>query len=398
MEKIKKKVYNMSLKKSLIYIFILFVICTAILSVATIFISVRIQRHVLDSRTLSFEVKNESIDLSKAQFYEITEQYEWSALTVKQMILYYGSIVGMAILIVIYVLAGGLLAGNIYYKIKLKKPLEMLKKGISNITEGNLDFTINYICNDELGLLCGAVEKMVQELIDDKKRIWLLLDDRRTINASISHDLGTPITVIKGYLEFLKKNLSQQYITNKMLIETLDNMYQATGRMERYIESVRNVQKIDEIEIFVKEENIAQIFVEIENDFKKLAEQYGRKLIISNCFEKEIVYMDKIQFFRVMENIVMNALRYAAHLVIIEATQVKNYLRISVKDDGPGFSQEDIDKATKLFYTKSKDEKNMGLGLYISKLLCEKQGGKLFIRNSETGGGEIIVQIKMKVD
>lgn len=388
----------MSLKKSLIYIFILFVICTAILSVATIFISVRIQRHVLDSRTLSFEVKNESIDLSKAQFYEITEQYEWSALTVKQMILYYGSIVGMAILIVIYVLAGGLLAGNIYYKIKLKKPLEMLKKGISNITEGNLDFTINYICNDELGLLCGAVEKMVQELIDDKKRIWLLLDDRRTINASISHDLGTPITVIKGYLEFLKKNLSQQYITNKMLIETLDNMYQATGRMERYIESVRNVQKIDEIEIFVKEENIAQIFVEIENDFKKLAEQYGRKLIISNCFEKEIVYMDKIQFFRVMENIVMNALRYAAHLVIIEATQVKNYLRISVKDDGPGFSQEDIDKATKLFYTKSKDEKNMGLGLYISKLLCEKQGGKLFIRNSETGGGEIIVQIKMKVD
>lgn len=398
MEKIKKKVYNMSLKKSLIYIFILFVICTAILSVATIFISVRIQRHVLDSRTLSFEVKNESIDLSKAQFYEITEQYEWSALTVKQMILYYGSIVGMAILIVIYVLAGGLLAGNIYYKIKLKKPLEMLKKGISNITEGNLDFTINYICNDELGLLCGAVEKMVQELIDDKKRIWLLLDDRRTINASISHDLGTPITVIKGYLEFLKKNLSQQYITNKMLIETLDNMYQATGRMERYIESVRNVQKIDEIEIFVKEENIAQIFVEIENDFKKLAEQYGRKLIISNCFEKEIVYMDKIQFFRVMENIVMNALRYAAHLVIIEAAQVKNYLRISVKDDGPGFSQEDIDKATKLFYTKSKDEKNMGLGLYISKLLCEKQGGKLFIRNSETGGGEIIVQIKMKVD
>lgn len=388
----------MSLKKSLIYIFILFVICTAILSVATIFISVRIQRHVLDSRTLSFEVKNESIDLSKAQFYEITEQYEWSALTVKQMILYYGSIVGMAILIVIYVLAGGLLAGNIYYKIKLKKPLEMLKKGISNITEGNLDFTINYICNDELGLLCGAVEKMVQELIDDKKRIWLLLDDRRTINASISHDLGTPITVIKGYLEFLKKNLSQQYITNKMLIETLDNMYQATGRMERYIESVRNVQKIDEIEIFVKEENIAQIFVEIENDFKKLAEQYGRKLIISNCFEKEIVYMDKIQFFRVMENIVMNALRYAAHLVIIEAAQVKNYLRISVKDDGPGFSQEDIDKATKLFYTKSKDEKNMGLGLYISKLLCEKQGGKLFIRNSETGGGEIIVQIKMKVD
>lgn len=387
----------MSLRKSLICIFIIFVICTAILSIATIFVSVKIQRYVLDSRTLSFEVNNESVDLSKKQFYEIEEKYEWSSLTVKQKILYYGSITGMTIFIIIYILAGGLLAGNIYYKIKLKKPLEMLKNGIDNIAEGNLDFSINYLCNDELGLLCGAVEKMVQELIDDKKRIWLLLDDRRTINASISHDLGTPITVIKGYLEFLKKNLSQQYITKKVLTETLDNMYQATRRMERYIESVRDIQKIDEIEMFFKQENIADIFIEMESDFEKLAKQYGKKLIVSNSFDNT-VYIDKIQFFRVMENIVTNALRYAENLVIIKSSQVKDYLRICVIDDGPGFTKEDINQATKLFYTKSKNDKNMGLGLYISKVLCEKQGGKLFIRNSKTGGGEIIVQIKRKVD
>lgn len=357
--------------------------------------SVKIQRYVLDSRTLSFEINDEDIGSLDEQFYEINEQYQWSELTPKQMLLYYGSIAGMAIFIIVYILVGGLLAGNIYYKFKLKKPLVMLKSGISNITEGNLDFSINYSCNDELGLLCGAVGKMVQELIDDKKRIWLLLDDRRTINASISHDLGTPITVIKGYLEFLKKNLYEQNLTKKLLIDTLDNMDQATGRMERYIESVRNIQKIDEIQILLKEESIVSILRELENDFKKLAERYSKKLIVSNCFEG-IVCIDKIQFFRVMENIVINSLRYANHLVIIETSQVKNYLRICLKDDGPGFSPEDIEKATKLFYTKSRNEKNMGIGLYISKLLCEKQGGKLFIKNSETGGGEIIVQIKVK--
>lgn len=395
MEKIKKKLHNMSLKKSLICVFIVFVICTAVLSIATIFVSVKIQRYVLDSRTLSFEINDEDIGSLDEQFYEINEQYQWSELTPKQMLLYYGSIAGMAIFIIVYILVGGLLAGNIYYKFKLKKPLVMLKSGISNITEGNLDFSINYSCNDELGLLCGAVGKMVQELIDDKKRIWLLLDDRRTINASISHDLGTPITVIKGYLEFLKKNLYEQNLTKKLLIDTLDNMDQATGRMERYIESVRNIQKIDEIQILLKEESIVSILRELENDFKKLAERYSKKLIVSNCFEG-IVCIDKIQFFRVMENIVINSLRYANHLVIIETSQVKNYLRICLKDDGPGFSPEDIEKATKLFYTKSRNEKNMGIGLYISKLLCEKQGGKLFIKNSETGGGEIIVQIKVK--
>lgn len=397
MGKINEKIHNMSLRKSLIYIFIIFVVCTTILAIVTIFISVKIQRYVLDSRTLSFEVNDENVGSAGEAFYEINEQYQWSELTPKQMLLYYGSIVGMTLFIIVYILAGGLLAGNIYYKIKLKKPLEILKNGISNITAGNLDFSINYSCNDELGLLCGAVEKMVQELIDDKKRIWLLLDDRRTINASISHDLGTPITVIKGYLEFLKKNISEQNISYNLLIETLDNMNQATSRMEGYIESVRNIQRIDDIEIVLKEENLTDLFMELQSDLKKLAEKYNKELIITNHLDK-VVCIDKIQFFRIIENIVINSLGYAERLVIVETSQVNNYLRICVKDDGFGFSPEDIENATKLFYTKNRNKKNMGLGLYISKLLCEKQGGKLFVKNSKTGGGEIIIQIKIKVD
>lgn len=397
MGKINEKIHNMSLRKSLIYIFIIFVVCTTILAIVTIFISVKVQRYVLDSRTLSFEVNDENVGSEGEAFYEINEQYQWSELTPKQMLLYYGSIVGMTLFIIVYILAGGLLAGNIYYKIKLKKPLEILKNGISNITAGNLDFSINYSCNDELGLLCGAVEKMVQELIDDKKRIWLLLDDRRTINASISHDLGTPITVIKGYLEFLKKNISEQNISYNLLIETLDNMNQATSRMEGYIESVRNIQRIDDIEIVLKEENLTEIFMELQSDLKKLAEKYNKELIITNHLDK-VVCIDKIQFFRIIENIVINSLGYAERLVIVGTSQVNNYLRICVKDDGFGFSPEDIENATKLFYTKNRNKKNMGLGLYISKLLCEKQGGKLFVKNSKTGGGEIIIQIKIKVD
>lgn len=397
MGKINEKIHNMSLRKSLIYIFIIFVVCTTILAIVTIFISVKVQRYVLDSRTLSFEVNDENVGSVGEAFYEINEQYQWSELTPKQMLLYYGSIVGMTLFIIVYILAGGLLAGNIYYKIKLKKPLEILKNGISNITAGNLDFSINYSCNDELGLLCGAVEKMVQELIDDKKRIWLLLDDRRTINASISHDLGTPITVIKGYLEFLKKNISEQNISYNLLIETLDNMNQATSRMEGYIESVRNIQRIDDIEIVLKEENLTEIFMELQSDLKKLAEKYNKELIITNHLDK-VVCIDKIQFFRIIENIVINSLGYAERLVIVGTSQVNNYLRICVKDDGFGFSPEDIENATKLFYTKNRNKKNMGLGLYISKLLCEKQGGKLFVKNSKTGGGEIIIQIKIKVD
>lgn len=389
MEKIKDKLYSMSLKKSLIIVFILFVVITGALSSITIFISVKIQRNILDTRTLSFTVNDDNI----GNIYKVGEGYHWSELTPNNQALYYASIIGMIILIFIYILVGGLLAGNFYYKIKLKKPLQMLENGIDNITKGNLDFSINYTCDDELGKLCTALEKMVDELISDKKQIWEILEDRRMINASISHDIGTPITVIKGYLDYLRKNIPVNNIPKEMLIETFDSMYGATQRIERYIDCVRNIQKIDEIKIYKRQENLQQVLSDMENDLKKLSENYGKKLIIDNLSDKKIVFVDKIQLFRVIENIVTNALRYAQNLVSIKITDNDKFLEIIVEDDGKGFSGEDIIRATDLFYTTSKSKNHMGIGLYISKVLCEKQGGKLYIGNSKIGA-KIIIQIK----
>lgn len=395
MEKIKQKIYGMSLKNSLILIFIIFLTCIGILSVITIFLSSNIQRYVLDSRTLSFEIENSDISWSGGQIYRIGNKYKWSGLTLKQKILYYGSIIGMMVLIVMYILTGGLLAGLFYYRIKLREPLEILKKGFDNITKGNLDFSFVYKCDDELGLLCGAFEKMLQELIKNKKQVWMLLDERCAINASIIHDLGTPITVIKGYLEYLKKSIPKKLVTTDSLIKILENMYEATGRLEKYIECVRDVQKIDEIEILSKRENLIGLLTEMESDFKKLAEKYGKKLYFFNLCNEMIVEIDKIQFFRVMENIVTNAFRYALYSVVVEIKQKDNILVVSVEDDGNGFSKEEIESAIKLFYTTSKNGKNMGFGLYISKILCEKQGGKLYIGNKEKGGGRVVINFKI---
>lgn len=391
MDKIKTKLYNMSLKKSLTIIFICFIIFTAFFTSITILIATSIQTYVLNRRTLTFTV-GENLDTAQNLF-KIGEQYNFSPLNTNQQIIYYGSIILMIILILLYIVIGAYIAGNIYYKIKIKKPLKLLEKGIDNIKNGNLDFSLDYKSDDEFGKLCYALNKMNDELIKDKKKIWKMIEDKRIVNASISHDIGTPTTVIKGYLDYLLKNIPLKKIETDKLLQTLNLMYNSITRIEKYIDSVRDVQNIEQIKIIKTEQNADRLFLDIENEFKKLSDKYGKKLKITNLNHKNKILIDKIQFMRVLENIVNNALRYAKTKVMINILWCDEFLTVIIEDDGEGFLEKDIKNATNLFYTTSKSNNNMGIGLYISKVLCEKQDGKLYIQNGLIGA-KITIKIK----
>ena len=99
-----------------------------------------------------------------------------------------------------------------FYRIKLKEPLDALKQGIIHIADNDLSFSMGYQKQDELGQLCGAFEKMRRELLDNNRRMWALVDERKKINASISHDLRTPITVIKGIANIWTGTLAKTYL------------------------------------------------------------------------------------------------------------------------------------------------------------------------------------------
>lgn len=85
-----------------------------------------------------------------------------------------------------------------------------MKQGISHIADNDLDFSIGYGKQDELGQLCRAFETMRGELVKNDRYMWGLVEERKKINASIAHDLRTPITVIKGYSEYLDRNAGKE--------------------------------------------------------------------------------------------------------------------------------------------------------------------------------------------
>ena len=97
--------------------------------------------------------------------------------------------------------------------------MRALQQGIDHILNNDLDFIIDYQRHNELGKLCSAFKFMRKELVRNNRYMWNLVEERRNINASISHDLRTPITVIKGYSEYLNKN--KQTIFTKGNLQSL---------------------------------------------------------------------------------------------------------------------------------------------------------------------------------
>jgi len=118
---------------------------------------------------------------------------------------------------------------------------------------GDLSFPISYQKQDELGQLCGAFEKMRRELLDNNRRMWALVDERKKINASISHDLRTPITVIKGYSEYLDRNLGKDVLTEDGTREIAGYIHEAASRLEDYANSVHEVQALEDMSLDYKE-------------------------------------------------------------------------------------------------------------------------------------------------
>ena len=95
----------------------------------------------------------------------------------------------------------------LFYRRRLRTPLGILEDSAAAIRGNDLDFRIAYDSRDEMGRLCQSFEEMRQELVCNKENMWKLVDRQKELNAAFAHDLRTPLTVLKGYTDFLALSL-----------------------------------------------------------------------------------------------------------------------------------------------------------------------------------------------
>lgn len=388
------KIKTKSLRTSMAVTFLITICVIALLSSVTIFAANQVQHEILKKRYMTINSPDFQVDENTGNYILDIDNNNitWQPLSTWDTVAYYGSYAAMVGLPVFYIAVGIGAAAAVYYRKKLREPITQLQNGVERIQEDNLDFHIEYDGDDELGRLCCSMEKMRRELRQKHKALWESLEQRKLLNASVSHDLRTPITVLKGYLDYLEKNIPQDKLTEDMLLDTVSSMQGAVNRLELYVESVRDIEKIENIEIEKRSENVKLLLNELRSSVQQLTGD--KEIIISNNITIDKIQIDKGVFFRILENLLQNALRYAEKQVSINLSHKKDFLILTVKDDGKGFSAADLEKATTVFYSNDKEKQHFGIGLSVCKILCEKHGGLLYVGNQKEKGACVTAKLK----
>lgn len=389
------KIKTKSLRTSIAVTFLVTICVIALLSSITIFAANQVQHEILKKRYMTINSPDFQMDENTGNYILDIDNNKitWQPLSTWDTVAYYGSYAAMVGLPVFYIAVGIGAAAAVYYRKKLREPITQLQNGVERIQEDNLDFHIEYDGDDELGRLCCSMEKMRGELRQKHKALWESLEQRKLLNASVSHDLRTPITVLKGYLDYLEKNIPQDKLTEDMLFDTVSSMQGAVNRLELYVESVRDIEKIENIEIEKRSENVKLLLNELRSNVQQLTGD--KEIIISNNITIDKIQIDKGVFFRILENLLQNALRYAEEQVSINLSHKKDFLILTVKDDGKGFSAADLEKATTVFYSNDKEKQHFGIGLSVCKILCGKHGGLLYVGNQKEKGACVTVKLKI---
>lgn len=271
-----------------------------------------------------------------------------------------------------------------FYRRKLKTPLAVLADATKQIAEQNLDFELSYHCGDEMGELCRSFEDMRSALCENNKAMWGILEERRLMQASVAHDLRNPIAIIEGYTEYLEDSLKNSEINKEKTTRIAQNLGAAAKRLEQYTESVRLLNQTEESHLARKPVNAKKLAEDIVEDLSLLSRQNGIDLQAANRLPEKEIQVDAALMYRVLENIINNALRYAVRQIQLDFSLSGAMLSVAVTDDGDGFPPEILHKQENKLLLAAKDG-HMGVGLSISRLLCRKHGGKLELSNTSGG-------------
>lgn len=303
----------------------------------------------------------------------------------------------------VYAFAGMIVTIGIFYQKRLAKPLSILEDSVARIRENNLDFHAYYDSRDELGSLCGSVEDMRMELVRGKEQMWRLVERQKELNAAFAHDLRTPLTVLRGYTDFLARYLPQGKISEEKMQDVLALMSDHLRRLENYSYTMKGITSMEEVPfspecmtLFRLEKKIREVVFAL-NQAGDVHIQYRPW----STQETLKVKADDHIVLEVFENMISNAIRYAGKEIEVLADYEESDMEflLTVRDDGPGFSKEQLVKALQPYYKEYKaagTDGHFGIGLHICRELCQKHGGTLDVSNSIRGGAVVTASFSFK--
>ena len=296
--------------------------------------------------------------------------------------------------ITILVFAGIVLTYWVYRSIL--SPLNKLQEATKKIRDGNLEFTLDVDADDEIGQLCQDFEEMRIRLKENAEDKIQYDKDNKELISNISHDLKTPITAIKGYVEGILDGVAS---SPEKLDKYIRTIYNKSNDMDRLIDELTFYSKIDtnKIPYTFSKINVAQYFRDCVEEVGLDMEARGIELGYFNYVDEDVyVIADAEQMKRVINNIIGNSLKYMDKkkgIINIRILDVGDFVQVEIEDNGKGIGPRELPYIFDRFYrtdsSRNSAKGGSGIGLSIVKKIVEDHGGRIWATSKEGIGTEI---------
>lgn len=287
----------------------------------------------------------------------------------------------------------------VFYKTVLKRPLRLFRTAATHIANNDLDFKIDYDGSNELAEVCRSFETMRKSLKSTVQELSDMVEQRNRLNNIYTHELRTPVAVLRGNTDMILKFYSADEMSKSELMETVGAISESVDRIVAFSDSMNTMQKIEDIVVSPSATDMPAFIDSLKNSANMLCRGQGIDIDFKSDISADQLLIDTNAIMPVYENLIGNALRFARSKITVRVCSDADMMTMVIQDDGDGFSEKDLKKAGQCYYSgqDSGGIYHFGLGLYVSSILCEKHKGCLLIENAPAGGARLTARFGLNI-
>lgn len=289
------------------------------------------------------------------------------------------------VLCIIFILV---IIGYVYYAIL--RPFDKMKIYAQSIASGDFDLQLDYERSNYFGEFTWAFDSMRREVTRARATEKEAIENNKVVIATLSHDIKTPIASIMAYAEGMEANLDNamnRELYLKVIMRKCAEVAELTNDL-----LLHSIADLDKLKVDLTPIEICSCISEAVSELN-----VEKKDIFLEGLDNQIYAMaDSKRLHQVMENLVTNARKYAGTNIYINIKSNKNYVIISIQDNGPGIQDADIPFIFDKFYRGSNcaDRPGAGLGLYIVRYIMQQLLGEVSLHNT-LNGLEVILKLPL---
>lgn len=279
---------------------------------------------------------------------------------------------------------------------RFTKPLSEMQHAAKRISEGDYSVKTGISQDDEIGELAESFDNMVAKLSEASNQSAKLEKMRRDFVANISHELRTPVTVIRGSLEALRDGVVSE---PQMVEDYHSQMLSESIYLERLVSDLLDLARLQNTDFTMdmREVDLKEIAGDAVRSIRRVSADKNVELRLSEEGERFAVFGDYGRLRQLLLILLDNAVKFSpeggsVELALAEGPQE---IKLAVRDRGPGISPEEIDHIFERFYKQRSEENKSGtgLGLAIAKQIAERHGASLRAKNRPEGGSEFVLSV-----